>query len=86
VAILEFTKKPAAERGAWFVAGLCTRIQGEEKLLVKHSGMAKSLKHLSDAVDPHCEHVIGGRNKGTQMVSNKFTMPSVGVMEGTAIL
>jgi hypothetical protein len=71
---------------AWFVTGFCTDIWGEEKLLIEHAGTAKSLKHLSNAVDPHFELVISGRTKGNQMSSsNKFAIPCIGVMEGIAL-
>jgi hypothetical protein len=84
-AVTPSARKRVAEMGAWFVAGFCTGIRGEEKLLIEHAGTAKSLKHLSDAVDPHFEFVISGRTKGNQMSSNKFAVPCVGVTEGTAL-
>jgi hypothetical protein len=71
--------------GTWFAAGFCTGIQGEETLLIEHARKAKSLKHLGDVVDPHFEFVISGRTKGSQMSSNKFAVPCVGVTEGTAL-
>jgi hypothetical protein len=43
------------------------------------------LKHLGDVVDPHFEFVISGRTKGNQMSSNKFAVPCVRVIEGTAL-
>jgi hypothetical protein len=79
------TKKRVAEMDTWFVAGFCTGIRGEETLLIEHAGTAKSLKHLGDVVDPHFEFVISGTTKGNQMSSNKFAVPCVGVMEGTAL-
>jgi hypothetical protein len=47
--------------------------------------MAESLKHLSNAVDPHFEFVISGRTKGNQMQSNKFAVPCLGVTERTGL-
>jgi hypothetical protein len=51
-AVTPSARKRVAEMGAWFVAGFCTGIRGEEKLLIEFAGTAKSLKHLLDAVDP----------------------------------
>jgi hypothetical protein len=84
-AVAPAARKRVAEMGVWFVAGFCTGIRGEEKLLIEHAGTAKSLKHLTDAVDPHFEFVISGRTKGNQMSSNKFAVPCVGVTEGTSL-
>jgi hypothetical protein len=78
------TKKRVAEMSTWFIAGFCTGIRGEEKLLIAHAGTAKSSKRLSDWIDPHFEFVISGRTKGNQMSSNKFAVPCVDVTEGTA--
>ncbi len=42
-----------AEMGTWNIGGFCTRLRGEEMLLIEYAGTAKILEHLLDVVDPH---------------------------------
>jgi hypothetical protein len=66
-ALTSAIKKWVEEMTACFTTGFCTGIWGEKKLFIKQAGIGKSLKHLSNAVDPHFDFVISGRTKGNQV-------------------
>jgi hypothetical protein len=76
-------RKRIAEMGAWFIAGFCTGLRGEEMLLIELAGTANSLSHMGDAKNAHFVYVISGRTKGDQTSGAKFGVPCCPVTEGT---
>jgi hypothetical protein len=65
------------------LAALCDGLCGEEMILIKFTGTAKSLQHMADAKIPHFVMVVSGQTKGNQLSGLKFGIPCVGVTEGT---
>jgi hypothetical protein len=75
--------KRIAEMGAWFIAGFCTGLRGEEMLLIELAGMANSLIHLTDEKHAHFVFMISGRMNGDQTSGAKFVVPCIPVTQGT---
>jgi hypothetical protein len=69
--------------GALFVGGFCMGLRGEEVLNIELAGMANSLKHLEDEVNPHFKFILLGRTKGNQLSGAKFGVPCLPVTTGT---
>jgi hypothetical protein len=72
-----------AQMGAWFIAGFCGGLRGEEMLLIELAGTARSLEFLTDASCPHVILHISGRTKGNQLSGAKFGIPLAATTEGT---
>jgi hypothetical protein len=76
-------KKRVAKMGAWFIAGFCSGLRGEEMLLIKLAGTAQDLAFLSDEVCPHFVFVVSGQTKRNQLSGAKFGVPIAARTEGT---
>ena len=70
-------RRQAAEMGAWFMAGFCSGLRGEEMLLIELAGTTRELVHLLDPSLPHFLLAISGRTKGNQLSGAKFSVPIV---------
>jgi hypothetical protein len=70
-----------AERDVWVISCFCVGLRGEEVLLIKFAGTAKSPKDLSDAL-PHFVLIVLDQTKGNQLLGSKFGLPCFSFMEG----
>ena len=74
--------------GLWFCGGFCTGLRGEEMTLLELEGTAQSLTNLtnpSPGLPPHFEFVVAGITKGNKLSGSKFSVPCVGVTQGTGL-
>jgi hypothetical protein len=72
-----------AQMGAWFVAGFCSGLRGEEILLIELAGTVRKLEFLNDPLCPHFILVVSGKTKGNQLSGAKFGIPIAATTEGT---
>ena len=69
------TRRTVAEMGAWFIAGFCSGLRGEEMLLIEVAGTRASMEFLTDPDCPHFLLTVSGRTKGNQLAGSKFSVP-----------
>jgi hypothetical protein len=80
------SKLRVAQMGAWFIAGFCSGLRGEEMLLIELAGTLQKLEHLSDLNCPHFILIVSGRTKGNQLSGAKFGVPVAATTEGTHLM
>ena len=79
------TKRQVAQMGAWFVAGFCSGLRGEEMLLIELAGTARKLDFRTDKDCPHFVFVVSGTTKGSRLSGAKFGVPIAWTTEGTGL-
>jgi hypothetical protein len=80
-------KLKIAQMGAWFIAGFCAGLRGEEMLLIELAGTARKLEEfLTDSSCPHFVFVVSGKTKGNQLSGAKFGVPVAATTEGTHLM
>jgi hypothetical protein len=64
--------------------GFCTGLRGEEMVRIEFAGTANSVeKWIKKAQDPYFMFVVLGRSKGNQLSGSNFSVPCVGMTQGT---
>jgi hypothetical protein len=78
-------QKTISEMGVIFIVGTCTGVRGKELMLVDLVGTKKSLSNLDENAEGHFWLKILGRTKGNHLSGAEFSVPCVGVTDGTGL-